>query len=222
MATQIIPRREPGDTSQVSADQAVSGTWSGTGTQETGYIDGDQWDIGCRGSVKYDSIMAQMDDFSYSRGVPRHEVTIAMLTDAHWQEVFKMFVNSTVAVHGMSVTECIAHLRAVTFQEAGHEHETATEFLQRYAARAMAMGDVLVSETRLAWQHVTGTGSEERVTQSQCSELRDPKQVVDHLAYQYREKPLVMARIIAKVKVEADREQNVTSVSYTHLTLPTN
>ena len=70
------------------------------------------------------------------------------------------------------------------------------------------MGDV--SETRLAWQHVTGTGSEERVTQSQCSELRDPKQVVDHLAYQYREKPLVMARIIAKVKVEADREQNVT------------
>ena len=138
MATQIIPRREPGDTSQVSADQAVNGTWCGTGTQETGYIDGD---IGCRGSVKYDSIMAQMDDFSYSRGVPRHEVTIAMLTDAHWQEVFKMVVNYVVAVHGMSVTECIAHLSAVTFHETGHEHETATEFLQRDAAIAMAMGD---------------------------------------------------------------------------------
>ena len=142
MATQIIPKRELGDTSQVSADQSVTGTWSGTDTQETMYIDGQQWDIGCRGSVKYDSIISQMDDCSYSRGVPRHEVTIAMLTDAHWQEVFNMFVNSTVAVHGMSVTECIAHLRAVTFQETGHEHETATEFLQRYAARVMAMGDV--------------------------------------------------------------------------------
>ena len=74
------------------ADQAVLAQWAGTGDQVTVLMDNESWNIGCPGSLKYRTVMAQLDALSAEFSIPRIRCVCEMLTDEHCKKVFKQFI----------------------------------------------------------------------------------------------------------------------------------
>ena len=162
-------------------DQPVRCQWAGTGQQEITFIGGESWPIGCPQSVKYRAIMQQLNEHAIEWNMPRESVTCAMLEDHRWREVFNHFVNSTCAMFGMDIMECVKWVRDVSFREPGCSAETPVAFLYRYKARCSTVQQIV--RNRIRYSLETGIGTEEHMLSQHAEQLMNGRTVLEHLQY---------------------------------------